>query len=309
MDVLVANTADEWAAVVSGCFVPLDCAATSRTSARDGVRADGRVRRDLACHHRRHHRGSHAPGTPPGRTTTTCTSRCSGGRAASSPRTAERRGSARRRHDLRDGRAVLPRLLRAGPAAGDHPDLPQLLEAAGLRSSTMPAADCSSRGSRNAHAVPIRPRRPDARRRCTDPQVAEVMRDLTAHDDPVLVLERPCHAEHLTRTQRHGAGLHAPHYRREALTMAEVAERTTSRAAGSTRCSTTSTRRPPTTSGSCGCEEVARLLADLSMHRTISTIARDSGFGDATTLTRAFRRQFGMIPHEYRARTGTPSAA
>jgi transcriptional regulator GlxA family with amidase domain len=47
--------------------------------------------------------------------------------------------------------------------------------------------------------------------------------------------------------------------------------------------------------------EAARLsLEDASL--SLKQIARQTGFGDEQRLRRAFRRQFGIAPHEYRER-------
>jgi AraC-like DNA-binding protein len=48
--------------------------------------------------------------------------------------------------------------------------------------------------------------------------------------------------------------------------------------------------------------QVHRMLADpRHVHRPISTIAYDVGFGDLSTFNREFRRRFGATPSDVRA--------
>jgi len=47
----------------------------------------------------------------------------------------------------------------------------------------------------------------------------------------------------------------------------------------------------------------SRMLADPAERRTVEQIAYASGFDDPTTFTRAFRRGFGMTPRDWRARS------
>ena len=49
-------------------------------------------------------------------------------------------------------------------------------------------------------------------------------------------------------------------------------------------------------------ERVHKMLADVRYaHRTVATLAFDSGFGDLSTFNRAFRRQYGLTPSDVRA--------
>lgn len=308
MDVLVANTPDEWSTVVSGCFVPLDCAATESTfrGRMEYARMDESVAISVVTTD-----GTTADRTP---------------RHASRANNDDLHISLQRRSRgvvTQNGRAtrVAPGSVTIyatdAPYYLDYsaPDQQQEILQISRRSLRLPAplvADACRRllvpqdtATRTLFGFVQDVRTSGSA--VTDPQVAAVVRDLTA----TMIQSSFSSGRVMPRTSRAlrvtVQDFMKRHYRRDALTMAEVADAHFISRRRLYQVFDDVATTPADYLRELRLEEVARLLADVSTHRTIATIARESGFGDATTLTRAFRRQFGTTPHEYRAQ-GNPFA-
>ncbi|WP_375388245.1 AraC family transcriptional regulator [uncultured Amnibacterium sp.] len=303
MDVLVADTPDDWADVVSGCFVPLRCTASGpafrgRMEYRridetvavslvttDGTTADRTARLaskansdDLHVSLQRRSRGTvfqngHATRVSAGAVTVYATD---------APYYLDYSAPDQQQEIIQISRASL-----GVPAAMVDSAVDRLLVPAGQPDSALfsfaehlRAGDAAPPGSEDA----------------------DVLRDLTA----TMLRSSVAAARVMPRTT--GAlrvtvqDFMQRHHTRPALTVGTVAD-----------AHFISRRRlyqlfdhlettPADYLRDLRLAAVARALEDPSDTRSVLTIVRDCGFADPTTSSRAFRRAYGTSPHEYRAR-------
>ena len=301
MDVLVANTADEWSDVVSGCFVPLNCAASeSQFRARmeysrlDRSVAISRVRTDGTTADRTARQASHANSDD----------------LHISLQQRSRGVVTQNGNATRVGPGAVTVYATDSPYYLDYsaPDQQQEIIQISKSSLGLPAAMVTaacdrllvpvdeSSGTLFGFVEVIR----DDPIELARPVIAATVRDLTA----TMLRSSFSGGRVMPRTSQ-GLRVTAQdfmrrNYQRENLTVEVVADAHFVSRRRLYQVFEEASTTPSDFLREFRIAAVARLLADPTEHRSIALIARDAGFPDATTLTRAFRRRMGTTPHEYR---------